>query len=156
MNGDIGLYVKGPGDFDLTFEKGDLKTEDGLRTACLISLFSDRRVERDELPLGEQSLRGWWGDLFSDVAGDQLGSRLWLLAREKRTIETLNRAEDYSKEALTWLLDDGIADSLSVDAAYDASGAVVISITLTRPNVSGEVFRFQTKWQFEADQDQES
>jgi phage gp46-like protein len=151
-NGDIGFFVNAPNDFDLRITGHDLATDDGLRTSVLLSLFTDCRVNEEEVPVGELSQRGWWGDLFSDVDGDQLGSRLWLLNREKRTIETLNRAEDYARESLAWLVEDGVAETLDTQASYDENGNMILGITLTKPNNKG-VFRFETKWQFEADQE---
>lgn len=151
MLGDIGFFVDSPNVIDLHLVGNDLVTDDGLRTAVIISLFTDRRVDTEEVPEGDLSRRGWWGDLFSGNVGDQLGSRLWLLEREKRVQETLNRAEDYAKESLDWLVDDGVADSVDVDANYDENGALVLSISISRPKPK-DVFKFQTKWQFEADQ----
>ena len=41
---------------------------------------------------------------------------LWLLAREKRTPAVLARAELYVREALQWLVDDGVASAIAVAA----------------------------------------
>lgn len=104
---------------DFLFEGNDLVSDDGLQTAAIISLFTDRRARDDDtLPdtiLGDK--RGWWGDLASpEVEGDEIGSRLWLLEREKTLPEVLIRAEQYVKEALQWMIDDEVAASISVTA----------------------------------------
>lgn len=151
MDGDLALFVNGPSDIDMQLTGMDLATDAGLRTAIIMSLFTDLRVDAEELPLGELSRRGWWGDLFNSVVGDQIGSRFWLLVREKRTTETLNRAEDYAKECLGWLIDDGVADTIDIDSSYDGNGFLVLGISITRPQIAG-IFKFQTKWQFESDQ----
>lgn len=152
MTGDIGLFLDANLEADLKNQGNDLATDDGLRTACIISLFTDRRADDDELPPEAESRRGWWGDLFPQVPGDKIGSRLWLLEREKRTVETLARAEEYCIEALTWLVDDGVAATVDADVVYDSNGAMVMRIDITRPSGKG-TFRFDSKWNFEAEQE---
>lgn len=136
-------------EFDVSLSVDDLATDEGLRTAVILSLFSDRRVDTEELPIEEKSRRGWWGDLFAEITGDQIGSRLWLLAREKRTTETRNKAEDYAAEALQWMLDDGIASDISVSADFDSNGALAIQVLITKPNGDAVPFKFESNWQVE-------
>lgn len=96
---------------DLGISGGGLTMDEGLDTAVLISLFTDRRAEPDDpvdplSPTGD--LRGWAGDLLAEP-GDRIGSRLWLLRREKMTEDLPSRVEAYAAEALQWMLDDGVA-----------------------------------------------
>jgi phage gp46-like protein len=89
--------------------------EDGLRTALIISLFTDRRLPfAGNAPSVKDDRRGWWGD-NTLATNDRIGSRLWTLAREK-TISNIiiPKAEQIIREALQWLLDDGVAQSVSV------------------------------------------
>ena len=123
--------------------KGDLTKEEALQTAVLISLFTDRRVSDEELPQGERSKRGWWGDMFPDVDQDFIGSKLWTLEREKTTEMTRLKAEQYAEEALAWILEDGIAEEVQVSAAYDENKRLIISVLLSRPQ--GES-RFSVLW----------
>lgn len=88
---------------------GDLQQGDDLETAILISLFTDR-LARDDDDFDGDDRRGWWGDTGEDYA---IGSRLWLLRRQPLTVATANKAEDYAKEALQWLIDDGVVASIS-------------------------------------------
>lgn len=103
---------------DLLFADNDLTTDSGLETAIIISLFTDRHANNDDIlpDPDNDNKRGWWGDLLADVAKDQIGSRLWLLEREKTTIEVLQRAKEYGEEALQWLIDDLIASRVEVIA----------------------------------------
>lgn len=74
---------------------------DWLKSAVWMSLGTDRRAENDDvLPGGDGDKRGWWGDSFRPR---RIGSRLWLLERQKITADTLLRAEEYAAEALAWL-----------------------------------------------------
>ena len=114
---------------DLAIDAGaaDLAADDGLSTAVLVSLFTDRRTAVEELPDGETRRRGWWGDTLSP--DDEIGSHLWLLARAKRTPDTLHRAEDYARAALGWLVEDGVAEEVAV-RAEDREGRLLIHIDI--------------------------
>lgn len=143
---DIALVVKN-GCFDLDILKGDLLRDEGLETAVAISLFTDKRVNDEELPDLEKSKRGWWGDMFPEIDQDKIGSRLWTLERAKRTQETLRLAEDYAREALQWLIDDGVVSSVSVVASFGSdvlSGAWQLDISIVRP--AGNDSRFSVVW----------
>lgn len=130
--------------FHLVLENGDLRGDEGLDTAVLISIFTDARIQSDELPVRETSRRGWWGDQFG-VDQDKIGSRLWLLVRVKQTTETLRLAEDYIKESLEWLIEDGVADSIAVTAEYDANKFLTALVQIKKPN--GRTSRYQLLWE---------
>ena len=57
---------------------------------------------------------GWWGDSYAPTSQTLLGSRLWLLRREKLTQVTIARAVEYCREALQWLLDDGHCSAIDI------------------------------------------
>lgn len=101
---------------DLVFSDNDLSIEEGLATAVLMSLFTDRRaLDDDELPdTRSDDKRGWWGDLIDGIPDDLIGSKLWLLSRSKTTPEVLLQAEDYIREALEWMITDDIAASIDI------------------------------------------
>jgi phage gp46-like protein len=144
---DLALLLTNEG-ADLGFENNDLVAEEGLRTAVIISLLTDARVEPDELPESEDDPRGWWGDALEDTP-DNTGSKCWLLDRETRTDEVLGRYEQYDKEALQWLIDDGVASEVTVAASYDDKGELVEVIEITRPNGQTSKFRFDAAWRAE-------
>lgn len=113
-----------PPAIDLALGGYDLATEDGLRTAVIVSLFTDRRAEADdEIPDGGDDRRGWWAD--------SIGSRLWLLARAKETPDTLARARAYAIEALQWLIDDGVATAVDVTAEWVRHGVLALRVAVT-------------------------
>ena len=132
---------------DLLLGAGQLVSDDGLRTAILISLFSDARApEEAVLPEDGADRRGWWGDDFAadgsatgggNATGrNAIGSGLWLLHRAKITPATLQRAREAAFEALGWLVRDGIASA--VDVEVEAQGSrLAIGVTLDRPQGPG-------------------
>lgn len=127
---------------DLVLAGGALATHSGLRTAILISLFSDARAaDSAVLPEAGADRAGWWGDDFGgDVStsirdGDDrntLGSRLWLLRRSNLTAQVLRDARQHVQDALGWLIRDGIASAISVEV--EAQGdRLAVAVMLDRP-----------------------
>lgn len=131
---------------DIALDAGRLVTDDGLRTAIEISLFTDARAgDDDRLPDEGADPRGWWGNAFppSDAAPRELGSKLWLLSREKLTAANVERARVYAMEALAWLKTAGIVSSLTVRAAAIDQQTLAIAVEITRPEgPSRQVYDF--------------
>lgn len=151
--GDIALILN-PLDntIDIGVANNDLVTDAGIQTAVLISLFTNQRTTEDDPPPDEQSgLGGWWGDQFQANPNDLIGSKLWLLRRAKTEQDTLNRAEEYSKEALQWMIDDGVAQTVDCSASYDQNKALILSINITKPSGPNLNYKYKLKWQVEAD-----
>ncbi len=122
--------------WDVTLGRGDwvlsgalIETGDDLQTAVLLSLFTDRVAEADDvIPDGTSDRRGWWGDAYES---NPIGSRLWLLDRAKGTAETVASARDYIVEALQWLIDDGVVASFEITVEWTAPmqlGAQVVAL----------------------------
>jgi len=134
--------------FDLGLFQNDFTGEDGFRTAVTISLFTDMRVTKDEIDSG-QSQRGWWGDVISDITADQIGSKLWLLDRQKQTEDTRIQAEEYASTALQWMIDGEIAESVSVTASYPTRGILFIEVFIQKPNGEKLNYAFDNAWKAE-------
>jgi phage gp46-like protein len=135
-------------DADLSMIDSDIASDRGLETAVLLSLFMDRRAEVDDRPpSGEPSdRRGWWADQFLPVEGDRIGSRLWLLARSKRTGEVAARAKEYVLEALAWMREDRVVAGIEVTVETTAS-ALLIAVGLQRPGRDPVTYRFSHVWE---------
>lgn len=125
------------GFFDFVKEDGRLVVDDGLETAVLMSLFTDAPASLDELTaagLRRDQNRGWWGNDYAEKPGDVLGSKLWLLARAKRTDETLARAIGYASDAVAWLIADKLASKIPISAQwYGRTDFLALSVTMYRP-----------------------
>ena|SRR5690348_11728614 len=131
------IYIDGQFDFQLS--DNDFMKDEGLETAIIISLFTDRRVRPEELPVEETDRRGYWADAINDD-GDLIGSKLWLLKREKITSEVLVKARQYCEEALQWLVDDNIADRVDVITERTDLNQISIEIDIIKPH-DGSVSR---------------
>lgn len=130
---------------DFSVVAGDLLRDEGLYTAVLLSLFTDRRAEVGDAVEGSDR-RGWWADEFN---ADPIGSRLWLLERSKREPTVLARAETYATEALAWLLEDGVAESVSVVAGWLDAPRIgyYLDVSVLRPKKDPVLYRFDRAWE---------
>lgn len=146
MGGDIGLFI-GSDRLDLGVEQNDLALDSGLKTAVMLSLFTDQRAAVLELPPGETARRGWWADGVAEVVGDRHGSKLWLLAREKQTDDVAERAKEYCVEALQWMVDDGVAQVVNISTQFQARGILGIEVEIVRPSGDSTAFTFDFAWQ---------
>lgn len=128
-----------------------------LASSILISLFTWRRALPDDLLpedaygpgldqpiLSRADRRGWWGDT---AIGQPIGSRLWLLAREKVQPDVLRRAKHYAEEALAWLVADGVAQSVTVQAETLGRDILALGIAVARPKKADFRIRFDWSWQ---------
>ena len=140
--------------FELTVENGDFVNDSTFTTALIISLFTDRRAKaEDPLPDPENTdRRGWWADNLAEVQDDRIGSRLWLLSREKTIKDVLIRAKQYAEEALEWLIDDGVAAKVEVETERIFRGneptgdTLAIRVRVYSITETVESFTFQTLW----------
>lgn len=128
--------------FDLSVDPntGDFTLVNGFETALVMSLFCERRADISEVPTAELR-RGWWGNEV-DPEGFEMGSKLWLLDQARRTQETLNKAQDYAREALQWLVDDDHLISFDVSARF-TSNNMVLDVVLKRSNSATESRSFE-------------
>ena len=120
-----------------------------LVTAVAISLFTHRTAEADDpLPHFASDRRGWWADFEADeiYGATPIGSRLWLLSREKQTNETRLRAEEYIREALAWMTATGTAIAVDVVCEWFAFERLGAEITIDRGPQGSVAVRFETLW----------
>ncbi|OTQ72053.1 hypothetical protein B6C99_11560 [Gilliamella sp. N-G2] len=114
-----------------------------LYRALIISLFTFRRKNTSD---ESEHPYGWWGDSYPSIANDKIGSRLYLLARSKLTNQTANFAKIYIKEAVQWMIDDGIASRIDVSVMRTDLTVLVATINIYKKDGRNEVFRFDNLW----------
>jgi phage gp46-like protein len=141
---DIALKFSDSGDFDIVVQDGDLLGDPGPVTPVTVSLFVDR-VARVDDPLPEtqpgifSDRRGWWGDLVrAEGRADPIGSRLWLLTREKELPVTVARAQEYTAEALAWIVALGGETQVVAEDAGKGRLSVDVRIKTDTANASVE------------------
>lgn len=118
--------------------------DDELTRAVIISLFSWARARDDDQVDGKRRF-GFWGDSY-DQPGQETGSRLWLLGRSKILPETVEQCREYAQAALKWLVDDGVADSVTVTAERNGVDRIDMLIEIERQHDSCRL-RFSNFWE---------
>lgn len=135
---------------------GDLDATHELATAATVALGTDRlALPADELPDdNDPDRRGWWGDLDAERIHDgwPIGTRLWLMARDKitgplaRRGSTIARAEEYAREALQPFVDRLIATSIDVRAERSEIGRIDLTATFYRGAQPAIALRYADLW----------
>ena len=130
---------------DWQLRNAALASGDDLTTAVLISLFTDRLANADDvLPdPASNDRRGWWGDLDQDVP---IGSRLWLLSRSKLMPSVALTAKGYIAEALAWMLSDGVAASVNITTSIVMPNRLNATVEILRVNGARQSLNFNWAW----------
>ncbi|MGE3064103.1 MAG: phage GP46 family protein [Hyphomicrobiaceae bacterium] len=126
-----------------------LDTTRELVTAVAVALFTWATAEADDpLPAGDGDRKGWWGDHeAAEIHGGwRIGSRLWLLVREKQTESTRARAEAYIREALEPFVDIGLCERVDVAVDWFAPERLGAEIVMTRGPNDRIAVRFERLW----------
>lgn len=119
---------------------------DELAQAVLISLFSWHKSADDD-GVKAPNRQGWWGDSFAQVKGARIGSRLWLLQRQKILPAVFRRAQAYAEESLQWLIDDKVVDRVEVTAERYGTDGLALVVVCYRPDDTQVLnARFQDVW----------
>lgn len=127
-------WVNGHG--DLVVIDDELVLDDSLTTSIIMSLFTDLRVDNE---------RGWWGDDFN-TDNHKIGSKLWLLNREKQLQSVLDDAQAYATQALAWLVEDKEISDYQVIASNPETSVLLLTIIVVLLDGSQEQFTFSTRW----------
>jgi phage gp46-like protein len=127
-----------------------------LATAVTIAFCTDRLAETsDVLPIpGSTDRKGWWGD---DGAADlwngwPVGSRFWLMARDKITDSnysggsTASRATRFANECLQPFVDARIISDFDVTVVQVNAQRVDTTVTLYRGPLPAISLQFQSLW----------
>ena len=155
MSGDIKIIWSPSlmeGDFEFSNSINDLTGDAGIGTAIVISLFSDRRASDDDILPDVNNLdkRGWWGDLgFPEFEEDRIGSKLWLLGREKTLDSVLMKAKSYAEEALQWMIDDGVA--IKIEVSVERVGVIgtdilALLVEIYREFGGKRTYKYELQW----------
>jgi phage gp46-like protein len=140
----------------LLLNNGTLDSSEALATAVIVALGTDRLAERtDILPdLDSTDRRGWWGDLDAEVIWDgwPIGTRLWLVKRDKITGataargSTLARIDAYIREAIQPFIDRRIASRMDVNVERVGRERIQALIRLYRGPELAVDLRYQVLW----------
>lgn len=127
-----------------------------LADAVAVAFGTDRLADAsDILPdPNDDDRRGWWGDLDASLLYDgwPIGSRLWLLAREKITDaaakrgSTIGRIEAYLREAMQPFIDRRIASRMQMNVTRTGIEQIDAQVTLYRGPAQIVDLRYTPLW----------
>jgi phage gp46-like protein len=120
-------------------EDGEFTVDPGLESALVISLFTDLAAPPELAEPGAMRA-GWWADAYQD---DRPGSLIWTLRRRTLTDVSLQLLETYAKDATVWLVDDGVAKSITATARRKSRTAALLTLVITPPDGT----RFSRTWE---------
>lgn len=133
-------------------ESGDGELAD----AVAVAFGTDRLADpSDVLPdPNDDNRRGWWGDLDAALLYDgwPLGSRIWLLAREKITDaaaqrgSTIGRIQAYLSEAMQPFIDRKIASRMQINVTRTGIERIDAQVTLYRGPAQLVDLRYTPLW----------
>jgi phage gp46-like protein len=140
----------------LLLSDGTLDDTQALATAVIVALGTDALAEPwDKMPDPDDTdRRGWWGDYDSELIWDgwPIGSKLWLLQREKITGPgaqrgpTTVRVENYIREAIQPFLDRRIGSHMEVEATHLGTDRIDARVRIFRGPETEVDLRYQILW----------
>lgn len=146
---DIALeFNKTTKEYDASILDGDFKRCDDLESAVIISLFTWARASADEV--SENAPRyGWFGDKIDQDSTDAIGSKLYLLKREKITEQSMMRAKEYIEQSLAWMIEDNVASEVSatVERNQNDVNRIDALVVITRGD-RNRTMKFNDLWSF--------
>lgn len=135
---------------------GTLDDDNALASAVIVALGTDALADTDDiLPDPDSTDRaGWWGDLDAESIWDgwPIGSRLWLLKRDKiappgaRQGATIGRVKQYIIEAIQPFVDRRIASRFDVQVDRVGRERIDALVTIYRGPSRPIDLRFQILW----------
>lgn len=136
------------GPADLSIESGatDVDRDPGLETALIVAIFTNASAnDDDELPDDNDERGGHFSEV---ITGQPFGSRLWLLRRSNLTEDTLQRAKEYTEEAIDrHLVNEGLAKGHEVEVTKAGTNRANFKITLIGLERQKIVYEYYLNWQ---------
>jgi phage gp46-like protein len=138
LDQDLQLY-----DLVLNEDGTDFKSSEGFDTAIPVSLFTDKRAPSSLVPEASRR-RGWVGNILTLDEEFELGSLLWILDQAKLTQTEIISSQIYAKDCLSWLINIGAAESITVVTTQTATRGILINIKIRDNN--NNLNQYQTLW----------
>lgn len=126
FKGDV-LFIDTPDGGNIQIENGLVLDDRGFQTAVYLSLFGGNFDD----PVVIESNKSWWGNLIGDKETELRSQFQNIICSLPLTTKNIRVAEDAAKQDLTWVIDNGIGDEITVTGSIEnikeASFEIVIS-----------------------------
>lgn len=144
QEGDILLFQTNDGG-EITVENGLIEMSGGLATAAYLSLFGGNKKDdgRTENPFN------WWGNRGETDPAKHIRSETQnLLQGLALSSAALLQIEDAVKRDLQWMINEGAASSISVEATIPGLNKLLISVSIEAVGEESN-FRYVANWEAE-------
>lgn len=122
------LLRMGPDGGEITIDAGDLVMSNGLETAALLSLYGGNEQDSGDADSSES----WWGNIGELEPARQCRSETQYLLRSLPAVPAnLRRIEEAASRDLEWMVDSGVAQSVSVSASIPELNRVRLDVVIT-------------------------
>ena len=129
MTTDVIMEKNTDGFYDIQFtDAGDIATIEALDTPILMGIFAERRASASEVP-ESFNRRGWLGN--ESTPGFEMGSKLWQFFQSRASFDTLTEIQSVLRDGQSWLVDDNLAENVTVQTALRNS-TIVADMTFFR------------------------
>lgn len=142
---DIKINYSEYGDFSI--EECDIALDPGIKTAVIISLFTDARIPESVHFTGDR--RGYWGDVVEKEDYVSTGSLIWTLKRERISRKTIDLLKQYCKDALNWMITDNVADEIIINIDKSVQNVNMLLVKIFIFKNKKNLLRYNFNWQSE-------
>jgi len=113
---------------DLTLDGGLFLMSDGLGTAAYLSLFGGNEQDRGDA----DSTESWWGNVGElDPARQYRSETQYLLRSLPAVPANLLRIEEAASRDLEWMIDSGLAKSITVSVSIPELNRIQVDVVIT-------------------------
>lgn len=127
--GDIYLFHTENGG-EIAIKNGVPVFDSGLETAVYISLFSER---------------GFWGNDILEQS-EKVESELESILSQTLTNQVRLDAIEICKASLKWMLNDGVAREIIIDASIPQVECLLIELEIVQPDFNNVAIQYQINW----------
>jgi phage gp46-like protein len=144
QEGDVFLFQT-PDDGDINVEGGIVEMRAGLESAVYLSLYGGN--EEDDA--SDENRFEWWGNLLENEPAKKYRSRTQYLLRSMPLVTSnLIKVEEAVKNDLAWMVDEGVATSIEVEASIPTVSTLKIAIDVIADD-ERQTLTFVENWKFE-------
>lgn len=143
FGGDVLLYDTEDG-ADISVVNGLVMCDEGFRTAVYLSLFGGNKDDSGEVVNNST----WWGNKLQNISeNEKIVSKFQAyIISVPLTSKNISIAEDKVKQDLNWMLEDGIADAITVSISAVGLKEIELNVVIGKSGDIIEAGNYSLQW----------
>ena len=117
-DGDLKITI-GDNGGDIEVRGGQITMDAGLLTAVVVSLYTEA---------------GFWGNLIAKRDSERIGQGYVEASAEPITADMLSACESAAQDSLSWLVSEGLAESVQVSVSNPRADSISTRIIIKKPS----------------------